>query len=255
MSKQWLIWNEIHWRRIFCFVRASLFSLKIYCFSAISVHSCVNAWLDQTLKNQEEFSNSMASMLSLTSIAELHQRLSDHVAHTESFIAYLQNELHQFHSHLDDEKLSQLFQPRLDTIEYILYDRKLHSQALMELLERMLEIDQLIDQMNNEAIKARRSDRTVLLEKWQQYKDDFNQLIQHEYWNIQPRLDTRLELAIRTLDADLDLMEHIFWMGDPWRRFHQSLLWLQQRWLDRLLRKLNYPIIKTSLLFNRISPQ
>lgn len=151
----------------------------------------------------------MASMLTLTSIAELHQRLSDHVAHTEHFIAYLQNELHQFHSHLDDEKLTQLFQLRLDTIEYILYDRKLHSQALMELLDRMLEIDQLIDQMNNEATEARRSDRTALLEKWQQYKDDFNQLIQHEYWNIQPRLDTRLELAIRTLDADLDLMEHL----------------------------------------------
>ena len=141
-------------------------------------------------------------MLTDTSITELHRKLTDHVALSDHFIAYLQNELHLFQSLLADEKLSQIFRPRLDTIEYILFDRKLHSQALIELLERMLELEGLIEQKNNEG-------RKVLLVRWQEYKEDFNQLMQHEYWNIQPRLDTRLELAIRTLSAEFSLMERL----------------------------------------------
>jgi hypothetical protein len=44
-------------------------------------------------------------------------------------------------------------------------------------------------------------------EEINQYKEDFRQIKKREYFEIQPILGTRLELAIRTLDADLQLIE------------------------------------------------
>ncbi|CAF1562507.1 unnamed protein product, partial [Rotaria sp. Silwood1] len=42
------------------------------------------------------------------------------------------------------------------------------------------------------------------------YKNDFNQIQKHEYFAIQPIFRTHLELAIRTLDIDLQLIGQIF---------------------------------------------
>jgi len=49
----------------------------------------------------------------------------------------------------------------------------------------------------------------ILQKKFQKYKEDFNQIRKQEDLEIQHLLGTRLELAIRTLNADLQLMEQI----------------------------------------------
>jgi hypothetical protein len=54
------------------------------------------------------------------------------------------------------------------------------------------------------------SKKEGFLQKFNQYKQDFNQIKNQEYLQIQTILGTRLELAIRTLDADLQLIEQIF---------------------------------------------
>jgi len=53
------------------------------------------------------------------------------------------------------------------------------------------------------------SNKEEIVQKFNKYKENFNQIKNQEYFEIQPILGTQLELAIRTLDADLQLLEQI----------------------------------------------
>jgi hypothetical protein len=72
-----------------------------------------------------------------------------------------------------------------------------------ELIKQIIEIDQIIDNIKNDR------ENEEIFKKYYQYKEEFNQIKDREYAEVQPILGTRLELAIRTLDADLQFIEQI----------------------------------------------
>ena len=98
-------------------------------------------------------------------------------------------------------ELTDLFQRRMNHIEIVLQEKKNHQEIIKQVHRQILDIDQTMQQLKND------SEKEELLQKYRQFKDDFHQMKDREYSEVQPILGTRLELAIRTLDADLQLIE------------------------------------------------
>jgi hypothetical protein len=113
----------------------------------------------------------------------------------------LHNELNTFHkdfiNSLNNPKLIRFFQQQINHIENILQEKQNHQKIFQQVQNQIIEIDQMINE------------NKILQKKFHKYKEDFNQIRKQEDLEIQPIFRTRLELAIRTLNADLQLMEQI----------------------------------------------
>lgn len=95
------------------------------------------------------------------------------------------------------------FQQRIDQIENILQEKKNHQEIIEQVQHQIHETDQIIKDLEDHPQKEE------ILQKYQQYQEDFRRICERECSEVQPLFGTRLELAIRTLDADLQLMEDI----------------------------------------------
>ncbi|CAF5056975.1 unnamed protein product, partial [Rotaria sp. Silwood1] len=84
----------------------------------------------------------------------------------------------------------------------VLNDQK-HHQELIKSAHKQITNEINIDSEKQEIFHN-------LNNQFYQYKNDFNQIQKHEYFEIQPIFRTHLELAIRTLDIDLQLTGQIF---------------------------------------------
>jgi hypothetical protein len=78
-----------------------------------------------------------------------------------------------------------------------------HQEMIEQVHQQIIDIDQMINNMKND------SEKEEILQKYHKYKEDFNRIKDREYSEVQPILGTRLELAIRTLDTDLQLIEQL----------------------------------------------
>lgn len=159
-------------------------------FSFSSVRHNVDQWLYQTLQHNEQ----------LHSIDNYHD---DQSFIENQLITYFHNELNKFdeilpslNQHLNNPKLINRLQQRRNSIENILQEKMNHQEILQQIQKQ---INELTIDCNKEE----------LLEKFNKTKENFNRIKNQEYFEIQPILGVRLELAIRTLDADLQLIEQI----------------------------------------------
>ena len=166
-----------------------LFSPLILLFIVISLaqHN-VDQWLQKTLQNNEQ--------INTTDNDELL---------TNQLITYFHNEIDVFEktllSPVLNEHLNNLFEQRINSIKTILQEKKSHQKIIRDIDQQLIELDQKIDAIKNNPEKE------DVLKKLYQYKEKFNQIKEREDSEIQPILGTRLELAIRTLDADLQMIE------------------------------------------------
>jgi hypothetical protein len=163
-------------------------SVSPFLFILFLVRLNVDQWLQTTLKHNEQI-NILDS-------------------HTNQLIPYLHNELNTFNkdfiNSFNNPKLISFFQQRINHIENILQEKQNHYKIFQQVQNQIIEIDQMI---NENEINSEKDQ--ILQKKFQKYKEDFNQIRKQEELEIQHRLGTRLELAIRTLNADLQLMEQI----------------------------------------------
>ncbi|CAF1261150.1 unnamed protein product [Adineta steineri] len=144
----------------------------------------------------------------MNSIDNPHQSINENEYHTNQLITYFHNEFEQFSKHitsnsLNFSKLKTIFQQRINHIENILKEIKNHQNIIQQVDKQIIEIDQMI---NETKLKFEIEN---LDNKFNKYKEDFIGLKQQEYFQIQPILRTQLELAIRTIDTDLYLIEQI----------------------------------------------
>ena len=135
------------------------------------------------------------------------------VSLNQSFITYLQDELVVFETKFvgslrgDDargDKFKRMLQQRVRRIEAILYDKQVQSQALVDIHEKMLRVDRMFRQLTI----AEPSDRL------QECRDDLRRIRNRVCLKSQPILAARLELAIRTLLGDLQLVGQILLQGE-----------------------------------------
>jgi len=176
---------------------------KSFCSKNFSLHSFfssvrlnVDQWLQQTLQHNEQINT-----------IDYDQSLIENKLLINQLITYLHNELNLFDKNflslILNPKLTNLFQQRIHSIETILQEKKNHQEIFQQVHQQIIEINQMINELKFDSKKEE------FLQKFNQYKQDFNQIKNQEYLQIQTILGTRLELAIRTLDADLQLIEQI----------------------------------------------
>jgi hypothetical protein len=131
---------------------------------------------------------------------------------TNQLNTYLHHELNIFdknfislilNKYFKNLEFTNLFQQRLNHIKNILQEMKDHQEILKQIYRQIIEIDQIIDNIKNDR------ENEEIFKKYYQYKEEFNQIKNREYAEVQPILRTRLELSIRTLDADLQFIEQI----------------------------------------------
>ncbi|CAF4553692.1 unnamed protein product [Rotaria socialis] len=115
---------------------------------------------------------------------------------TNQLIDYFHNELDLFHRNdLNNSKFRNIFQHRIQHIEDLLDEKKNHRDLFKYVHHQILNID---SEISND-----------LIEQFNKYKNDFNEIQKQEYFSIQPIWATDLELTIRTLDMDLQFIEQI----------------------------------------------
>lgn len=157
-------------------------------FSFSPARLTVDQWLQQTLQHNEQ----------------ILKNSPDESLINNQLITYLHNELDTFHknfiSPIPIDHLKNFLQQRLNHIENILHEKKNHQEILKQIDKQIIEIDQMINEINIDP---------KINNKFNKYKEDFNQIKKQEYLEIQPILGTQLELAIRTFDADLQLIEQL----------------------------------------------
>jgi hypothetical protein len=131
---------------------------------------------------------------------------------TNQLITYLHHELNIFNKnfislilnkYFKNLELTNLFQQRINSIKNSLQEMKDHQEMIEQVHQQIIDIDQMINNMKND------SEKEEILQKYHKYKEDFNRIKDREYSEVQPILGTRLELAIRTLDTDLQLIEQL----------------------------------------------
>ena len=158
------------------------------------VRQNIDQWLQQTLHHNEQ--------IKLIDPHNLDQSLTNQLS------TYLHNELNIFDKNLislilnkyfKNQEFTNLFQQRIDHIKTILSEMKDHQEMIKHVHQQIIEIDNIKTDPDKEEI----------LQKYQKYKEEFNQIKDREYTEVQPILGTRLELAIRTLDADLQFIDLI----------------------------------------------
>ncbi|CAF2748135.1 unnamed protein product, partial [Rotaria sp. Silwood2] len=170
----------------------------------------VNQWFQQTLQYNERISNIIQQISPMDNNSEY---FTQHESLTNQLIAYFYNEFDLFHenfaflSHLNNSKLHNFFQQRINQIENILNEQKNHQELIKYIHKQIIDIEQIPNEIN---IDSEKQDIFHNLNnQFHKYKNDFHQLEKHEYFEIQPIIRTRLELAIRTLDIDLQLITQI----------------------------------------------
>jgi hypothetical protein len=180
-------------------------SLSFYFFP---VRLNVDQWLQQTLQHNEQ--------ISANTINNYDQSFIENESLIHQLTTYFHNELNLFHtnfisptliSHLNRPKLTNIFHQRINHIENILQEKKNHQDIIKQVHKQIIDIDQTINEIKIDPNKEEILQN--LNHKFNKYKQDFDQIKRREYFEIQPVLGTRLELAIRTLDADLQLLEKI----------------------------------------------
>ncbi|CAF1561008.1 unnamed protein product [Adineta steineri] len=137
-----------------------------------------------------------------------HQSMNENEFHTNQLITYFHNEIEQFSKHISSNslnfsKLKTIFQQRINHMENILKEIKNHQDIIQQVDKQIIEIDQMINETKS------KFEIESLNNKFNKYKEDFIELKQQEDFQIQPILRTQLELAIRTIDTDLYLIEQI----------------------------------------------
>ncbi|CAF1497745.1 unnamed protein product [Adineta steineri] len=137
-----------------------------------------------------------------------HRSIDENEFHTNQLITYFHNEFDQFSKHISSNslnfsKLKTIFQQRINHIENILKEIKNHQDIIQQVDKQTIEIDQMINETKS------KFEIENLNNKFNKYKEDFIELKQQEDFQIQPILRTQLELAIRTIDTDLYLIEQI----------------------------------------------
>ncbi len=167
-------------------------TFSIHCLFS-SVRHNIDQWLQQTLQHNKQ----------INAIDNYHndQSFIENELLTNQLIIYFHKELNIFNK--NNPKLTNLFQQRINHIENILQEKKNHQEIFQQVHKQIIEIDQMINELKLD------SNKEEILRKFNKYKENFNQIKNQEYFEIQPILGTQLELAIRTLDADLQLLEQI----------------------------------------------
>ena len=142
-----------------------------------------------------------------------HNKQLQSLEHTKELIDYFHNELNLFNGNfissmlsnsLTELKIKQLFQQRTHQMENVLQEMKDHQDILEDINQKIIDLDQTI---HNDPDKIKISEDLTL--RFNKSKEDFERMKNSEENEIQPIFRTRLELAIRTLDADVELIERI----------------------------------------------
>ncbi|CAF0923040.1 unnamed protein product [Adineta ricciae] len=161
----------------------------------------IDQWLDRILQHNKQ----------LQSLDNPNQLLSQH---TTQLIDYFHNELNLFNENLissmlsnslAESKIRQLVQQRMHQMENVLEEMKRHQDMLRDIHQQIIDLDQTIHDDSNKTSLLK--DFTL---KFSTSKEEFERVRKCEVDDIQPIFRTRLELAIRTLDADVELIERIF---------------------------------------------
>ena len=106
---------------------------------------------------------------------------------------------------LAESKIKQLVQQRMHQMENVLQEMKDHHEMLRDIHQQIIDLDQTVHDDSNKINLF--EDLTL---RFSTSKDDFERVRKSEVNDIQPIFRTRLELAIRTLDADVEFIERIF---------------------------------------------
>ncbi|CAF4142758.1 unnamed protein product [Rotaria magnacalcarata] len=91
--------------------------------------------------------------------------------------------------------------------ENVLNDQKYRQELIKYVHTQIIDIEQITNEINIDSEKQEIFHN--LNNQFYKCKNDFNQIQKHEYFEIQPIFRTHLELAIRTLDIDLQLIGQI----------------------------------------------
>ncbi|CAF2164439.1 unnamed protein product [Rotaria magnacalcarata] len=89
----------------------------------------------------------------------------------------------------------------------VLNDQKYRQELIKYVHTQIIDIEQITNEINIDSEKQEIFHN--LNNQFYKCKNDFNQIQKHEYFEIQPIFRTHLELAIRTLDIDLQLIGQI----------------------------------------------
>ncbi|CAF0920812.1 unnamed protein product [Adineta ricciae] len=161
----------------------------------------VDQWLDSILQHNKQ----------LQSLHNSNQSLNQH---TTQLIDYFHKELNLFNENLissmlsnslAESKIKQLVQQRTHQMENVLQEMKDHQDMLRDIHQQIVDVDQTIHDDSNKSNLFK--DLTL---RFSTSKEDFERIRKSEVNDVQPIFRTRLELAIRTLDADVELIERIF---------------------------------------------
>ena len=171
------------------------FSISSFC----SVRLNVDQWLQRTLQHNSEI---QAICMDSDDPSMIQKEVF-----INQLIVYLHHEFEIFdrdflslvlEKYLHRPEMIHRFQQRIQHIKSILQEKKDHQ----EIIKQIHHTDQMIKDLE------RHPEKEEILQKYQHYKEDFRRINERECSEVQPLLGTRLELAIRTLDADLQLIEH-----------------------------------------------
>jgi hypothetical protein len=178
------------------------------CFS---VRFDVKQWLDRTIEHNEQVAVHVLDMCDISSMFDLHRHIADYRQQIVSFIDYVQQEAFRARQLWHKATSVRLFHARFDTIEQILVDRTHHSHVLMKFAQQMRHIDENTVRMTSNGNDPTSSNRLEQYERQRRHEHEqsLRVSIQHEYWQVQLQLGTRLELAIRTLLIDIDRLHGI----------------------------------------------
>jgi len=169
------------------------FSLQLIIFIIYisSAQHNIDQWLQRTLQHNEQ----------LNTFATYSNELSQF--NTE-LIEYLQTEIDKFNEtflpSIANENLVNHLQQRTNQIEQILQENNIQQKLISQIDQQINDLDQMITNSNREN----------LLTQLNENRDKFNDIKSRKYLQIQSLLGTQLELAIRTLHADLQLIEQTF---------------------------------------------
>ena len=169
------------------------FSLQLIIFIIYisSAQHNIDQWLQRTLQHNEQ----------LNTFATYSNELSQ--LNTE-LIEYLQTEIDKFNEtflpSIANENLVNHLQQRTNQIEQILQENNIQQKLISQIDQQINDLDQMITNSNREN----------LLTQLNENRDKFNDIKSRKYLQIQSLLGTQLELAIRTLHADLQLIEQTF---------------------------------------------
>ncbi|CAF1418993.1 unnamed protein product, partial [Didymodactylos carnosus] len=154
--------------------------------------SIINDFRQQILSQESE-----SNQVEIDLIDYLHSEMSDF---SNVFVKSLKKVFKK-----ENNIVEKLLEHRMSNIKSILKEKRLHQNALKQVSEQISTFDSTFDE-TKQCINV---EQNQVLTKYNQIKQSFHQLKSRERHSIQPILGTQLELRIRTLDDDLELMERL----------------------------------------------